>query len=82
MDLNMPAAGGKAALAKIKGDPDLRHIPVVILAASNDQSEINRCYELGASSYIIKPDDIPGFVRLFKEIRNYWFDLSDLPISL
>ncbi len=55
LDIKMPKADGFSVLEKIKADPQLRFIPVLMLTSTEDQLEVNRCYMLGANSYIIKP---------------------------
>ena len=55
LDIKMPKADGFAVLEKIKADPELRLIPVLMLTSTDDQLEINRCYTLGANSYVVKP---------------------------
>ncbi len=55
LDIKLPKMDGFAVLEAIKRDPGLRAIPVLMLTSTDDQTEINRCYELGASSYIVKP---------------------------
>ena len=54
LDIRMPRADGFAVLEKVKADPELRHIPVVMLTSTDDQAEIRRCYSLGANSYVVK----------------------------
>lgn len=79
LDLNMPVMGGEEALARIKASPGLRHIPVVVLTTSDDQTGINRCYELGASTFITKPVTFSGFMQVVSELQLYWFSLVQLP---
>ena len=55
LDIKLPKADGFTVLEKIKTDPRLRLIPVLMLTSTDDQAEVNRCYKLGASSYIVKP---------------------------
>ena len=55
LDIKMPKADGFAVLEKIKADPELRLIPVLMLTSTDDQLEVNRCYTLGANSYVVKP---------------------------
>lgn len=55
MDIKMPKLDGYALLGKIKTDPQLRAIPVLMLTSTEDQVEVNRCYTLGANGYIVKP---------------------------
>ncbi|WP_336367510.1 response regulator [Marinobacter sp. C2H3] len=79
LDLNMPVMNGEEALAQIKADKNLQHIPVVILTTSDDQTGINRCYELGASTFITKPVTFSGFLNVVSELQLYWFSLVALP---
>lgn len=79
LDLNMPIMSGEEALANIKADQELQHIPVVVLTTSDDQTGINRCYELGASTFITKPVTFSGFLNVVGELRLYWFSLVELP---
>ncbi len=55
LDIKMPKADGFAVLERIKADPQLRLIPVLMLTSTDDQGEVNRCYALGANSYVVKP---------------------------
>jgi CheY-like chemotaxis protein len=79
LDLNMPKLDGRAALKAIKSDPGLRAIPVVILTTSEEDEDILRSYENGASSYIPKPVTFEGMVEITKKIGFYWFDIVRLP---
>lgn len=81
LDLNMPGLDGRKTLALIKQDPRLRKIPVVILTTSADENDIEKCYALGASSYIQKPVDFEALVRAAKSIKDYWFATVLLPKS-
>ncbi|TDO24280.1 response regulator [Pedobacter duraquae] len=76
LDLKMPKVSGLQVLAKIKADPELKSIPVVMLTSSNEGPDIERCYELGANSYIVKPVDSDKFFHAIKEIGMYWMLLS------
>lgn len=79
LDLNMPVMSGEEALAEIKADKKLQHIPVVVLTTSDDQTGINRCYELGANTFITKPVTFSGFLNVVSELQLYWFSLVELP---
>jgi CheY-like chemotaxis protein len=79
LDLNMPLMDGRQALKKIKGDPDLRSIPVVILTTSREDQDILRTYDLGANSYITKPVTFEGLVAVMKELKTYWLEIVELP---
>jgi CheY-like chemotaxis protein len=79
LDLNMPRMDGREALAAIKGDPELRHIPVVVLTTSKAEEDILRTYELGVNSFITKPVTFAGLVDVVQGFSRYWFEIVDLP---
>jgi CheY-like chemotaxis protein len=70
---------GREALREIKSDPQLRQIPVVILTTSNAVEDIQRTYDLGASSFMIKPRDYKTLVQALETLVNYWFDTVRVP---
>ncbi len=76
LDLKMPKVSGMQVLEKVKSDPSLRSIPVVILTSSKEDPDVAKCYALGANSYIVKPVDSDSFFRAIKEIGLYWMILS------
>lgn len=79
LDLNMPKLDGRAVLGKIKVDPELRQIPVVILTTSSSEEDIVRSYDLGVNSYVSKPVHMDGFIKAIQQLEHYWFDLVVLP---
>jgi CheY-like chemotaxis protein len=79
LDLNMPRKDGREALAEIKSDPALCSIPVVVLTTSRADEEIQRAYELGANSFIVKPVTFDGLVRAVRVLAQYWFSIVRLP---
>ncbi len=76
LDLKMPKVSGIQVLEKLKSDPELNSIPIVMLTSSNEGPDIERCYALGANSYIVKPVDSDNFFKAIKEIGLYWMVLS------
>ncbi len=78
LDLNLPKLNGKQVLEQIHGDPKLRRIPVVILTTSQQEKDIQQCYDSGASSYIVKPVAIDDFIRMVHCIDEYWFEIVRL----
>ncbi|MBB5634429.1 two-component system response regulator [Pedobacter cryoconitis] len=80
LDLKMPKVSGLQVLEKIKSDPILKSIPVVMLTSSNEGPDIERCFELGANSYIVKPVESDNFFNAVKEIGLYWMVLSQPPL--
>ena len=79
LDLNMPKKDGREALAEIKADPKLRHIPVIVLTTSKADEDIVRSYDSGVSSFITKPVTFDGLVNVTRAIGDYWFNIVVLP---
>lgn len=79
LDLNLPGTDGREVLKIIKSDRKLKKIPVVVLTTSNDIRDIEKCYELGANSYIQKPVGFEGFINAITKLKEYWFEISILP---
>lgn len=70
LDLNMPKVSGLEVLIKIKSDPVLKSIPVVILTSSKEDPDIEACYANGANSYIVKPVDGDNFFQTWFRIKR------------
>lgn len=79
LDLNLPRVGGREVLKELKADPVLRKIPVVILTTSAADTDILKCYDLGANCYITKPVDFEQFQRIIKVIDEFWLTIVKLP---
>jgi two-component system response regulator len=72
LDIKLPRVDGIEVLRRIKADPELRSIPVVMLTTSADEQEIVESYSCGANSYIVKPLDFDQFVKAIKTLKLYW----------
>jgi CheY-like chemotaxis protein len=79
LDLNMPRMDGREALREIKAAPSLRHIPVVVFTTSNDTDDIMSSYQLGASSFIVKPASYERLVAVLGTLMDYWGKSVELP---
>lgn len=79
LDLNMPRKDGREALAEIKSDPKLCAIPVVVLTTSRASTDVRRTYELGASTYVVKPDAFGSLVEVMRTLAKYWLEIAILP---
>jgi CheY-like chemotaxis protein len=79
LDLNMPRKDGREALQEIKGHPELRRIPVVVMTTSKAEEDIFRSYDLGANSFITKPVTFERLVDLMKTLGAYWIEFVELP---
>jgi two-component system response regulator len=81
LDLKMPKVDGIEVLRRIKGNDDTKKIPVVILTSSKEDPDINRCYELGANSYIVKPVEFDNFLKAVTDLGLYWMILNQTSVS-
>lgn len=72
IDLNMPRMDGREFLAVVKGDADLRDIPVVVLSTSQVERDVLAAYRLGAAGYIAKSPDVNVFINDIRRLRDYW----------
>lgn len=79
LDLNLPRKNGREVLAEIKGDPELKAIPVVVLTTSCAEEDILRSYHLHANCYVVKPVEFNSFVKAVQSIRHFWFSVVTLP---
>ena len=76
LDLNMPKKDGCEALMEIKSDMNLQDIPVVVLTTSRVAKHIDSAFNLGAHSFITKPNTLKEFLELMKGLTRYWKKLE------
>jgi two-component system, response regulator len=81
LDLNMPRMSGHQVLKKIRENPLTRLLPVVILTASKEESDICKSYELGSNAYVRKPVDFIQFAEAIKQLGLFWLVLNEPPPS-
>lgn len=79
LDLNLPRKDGMEVLREMKDDPNLKHIPVVVLTTSEAERDILASYELGANCFISKPVDLTEFRKVVESIDDFWFTIVKLP---
>lgn len=79
LDLKMPHIDGFAVLKWIRAELSLKRLPVVVLTTSEDIFDINRAYELGANSFLVKTLDIQSFSDLVEQVSRYWLHFSRAP---
>jgi CheY-like chemotaxis protein len=79
LDIHMPRMDGFEVMQAIAADPVLGTIPVVVLSTSGEPEDINRLYQLGCKSYLIKPNDFAAFSAGLEQVARYWFGLVTLP---
>jgi CheY-like chemotaxis protein len=79
LDIRLPKVDGLDVLKQLKSEPRFRKIPIVMLTTSSRGPDINRSYELGANSYIVKPVTSDKFVETIHKIELYWVVINTLP---
>lgn len=79
LDLNLPKYDGRQLLEKIKSDPDLNHIPIVVLTTSAAEEDILRSYKLHANAYVTKPVDLDQFINAVRQIDEFFVQVVRLP---
>jgi CheY-like chemotaxis protein len=79
LDLNLPRVDGREVLSIVKNDPSLRQIPVVILTTSDAEEDVLRSYDLHANAYVTKPVDFEAFVRVIRQIDDFFLSVVRLP---
>ncbi len=77
LDLKLPKVDGLQVLEAMRSDERTRDIPVVVLTSSNEACDIERCYALGANSYVVKPVDFDQFTEAIQHIGRYWLSMNE-----
>ena len=79
LDLNLPGMDGRDALSLIKGDPDLRDLPVVVLTTSSNPRDMDFCYHAGVNAFHVKPLRHDEHLDLLRGVLGYWLGCAVLP---
>lgn len=79
LDLRLPKVDGMEVLARVKADPDLKSIPVVILTTSSTEADKARAYACQANSYLVKPVELQQFTELMRTFGFYWLAWNRFP---
>ena len=79
LDLNLPRKDGREVLADLKGDEELKTIPIVVLTTSRADQDILHAYQLNANCYITKPVDFTQFLDVVRSIESFWLFVVTLP---
>lgn len=79
LDLKMPRKNGFEVLEWLRQQVGLRRMPVVVLTSSKEDPDINRAYELGANTYLVKPVKFEGLLDMIKTLHLYWLVIAEKP---
>jgi CheY-like chemotaxis protein len=79
LDLKLPKVSGMEVLERIKNNPTLKTIPVVVLTSSQEEQDLMRSYSLGTNAYVVKPVDFQDFVEAVSELGLFWIVTNHPP---
>ena len=79
LDLKLPKVDGLEVLAQIKGDAQLKMIPVVMLTSSRQERDLVASYQMGVNAYVVKPIDFSEFQKSIKELGLFWAVINEAP---
>jgi len=82
LDLKMPKVDGFEVLHWLQGHPELRRMLVAVLTSSSESRDVTRAYDLGANSYLVKPQSLDDLVAMATKLNGYWLDLNYPPDCL
>lgn len=78
LDIRMPKVDGLDALEKIKRDPIIRRMPVIVITTAADSRAVEHCHQLGCCMYLVKPVEYEKFVEMMQKIGNF-LSIIELP---
>jgi CheY-like chemotaxis protein len=79
LDLKMPRVDGIQVLRTLKGDPAMRHVPIVMLTSSREEQDLAVSYDLGANAFVVKPVDFHEFVQAIRNLGTFWAVINEPP---
>lgn len=82
LDLKLPGISGFEVLEQVRSTPKLRQLPVVVLASAHDSETINKAYERGANSYLVKKPDPEEISRLMLFLQQYWISMNQTAVGV
>jgi two-component system, response regulator len=80
LDIKMPMMNGIEILKIIRSDASFNKIPVIILTSSLDSVDMQACYDNGANSFVVKPVNMDDFIKVIKDLGQYWVVINERPI--
>jgi chemotaxis family two-component system response regulator Rcp1 len=83
LDLNLPRMGGFEVLRALREDvdPRLRRLPVVVFTTSTTPTDVDKAYDLHASSFVTKPTAFSNYLETVRAFREFWLRVARLPAS-
>jgi CheY-like chemotaxis protein len=79
LDLKMPRKNGFEVIEWVRQQPGLRRLPIVVFSSSREYPDVNRAYELGANTYLVKPVKFEELVEMVKALHAFWLGFAEQP---
>ena len=79
LDIKMPRMDGIEVLREVRGSDALKHLPVVVLTSSREETDLARSWDLGVNAYVVKPVDSEQFFNAVKTLGRFWAVLNETP---
>lgn len=79
LDLKLPKIDGVELLNLIRSEPELENLPVVMLTASREQTDVARSYALGVNAYVVKPIEFVDFLEAIRDLGVFWAVINEPP---
>lgn len=79
LDLKLPKMDGVEVLERIRQHPDMEQLPVVMLTASREQTDVARSYAIGVNAYVVKPFGFSEFLEAIRDLGVFWAVLNEPP---
>jgi CheY-like chemotaxis protein len=79
LDIKLPKIDGLQVLERVKSDPQLRAVPIVMLTSSSQEADLTRSYAAGVNAYVVKPVGFPEFVAALRELGLFWAVVNHPP---
>jgi CheY-like chemotaxis protein len=80
LDIKLPRRSGMEVLSWVRSRDELRRMPVIMLTSSNQPSDVNRAYDLGVNSYLVKPSALDDLVETIRKLSAYWLEMNLKPV--
>jgi CheY-like chemotaxis protein len=79
LDLKMPKVDGLQVLREMRANPEIKHVPVVMITSSREEQDLVSSYQLGVNAYVVKPVDFQKFVESIKQVGFFWAIINEPP---
>jgi two-component system, response regulator len=79
LDLKLPKVDGIEVLQEVRSDEHLKHVPVVVFTSSREERDLEACYRLGVSAYVVKPVDFADYMKAVKALGLFWATVNEPP---